>query len=591
MAFEFYVKNEQGYNLYASSSSIMHTAVSNSGTGTIKVYSDNSSSAKIRYLSTPIYGRRYPNSIAIEILWSNGARQEVILGVSGGLIREIKWTYGTTTLGTGAGYVSISNGGTVKVTTTIDGSATPSHGKISYLSLYGYYVSTKGYGYNGDGVSTTNSLVGSWDVPGKAYPRESDAGANPPFSNKPYKKDFAFNPPTQNPHYYIMIAYKGYMQGIGHIDIFEGDSTEFQDTSSYGSGASGSWSAWGRYLRYSFYAVYSDGVVPGIKEDAAKVSRMVDGSNHNVADYHAMWVKFDTPETLYDLSWIKWPASPVVYLKDGSDRELKLKSAKNVKVRVPAWQVNPANYNSDYEFKEWHKRVGSGSWTGGLTDADVNNTKVTDTLTFALEMKIKTYTIKYNDTATHQTTYPNVQTGVTVKIDPFGNLPSGQTASHKHPISGTVNNYTNNNGYSITVNQDFIIDNPTATGYTFTGWTLSNNVFKANWTPNTVTVIYKPGEGTGSNKTFTPPYGTRYVLLDYDDPQINFTPPTGKRFVGWLCTNNNKVYHTAFSANEMKTSETLTLVAKWGSYWRKVKTIWIYDGSVWKRYLPWVNTE
>lgn len=590
MAFQFYVKNTQGYNLYASSSSIMDTAVSDSGTGLIKVYSNNSTWAKIRYLTNPVTKRRFLNSIAIEILWSNGARQEVILGVSGGLIREIKWVYGTTTLGTGASYVNINNGGTVSVTASIDGNATPSHGKISYLSLYGYYVSKKGYGYNGDGVSDPNPQVGSWDKPGKAYPRESDAGANPPFSNKPYKKDFAFNPPTKNPNYYIMIAYKGYMQGIGHIDIFEGDSTEFQDTSSYGSGASGSWSAWGRYLRYSFYAVYDDGVVPGIKEDAAKVVRMVNNQLHSEADYNAMWVKFDTPETLYDLSWIKWPASPVVYLKDGSDRELKLKSAKNVKVRVPAWQVNPANYNSDYEFKEWHKKVGGNGWTGGLTDADVNNTKVTDTLTFALEMKIKTYTIKYNDTATHQTTYPNVQTGVTIRIDPFGNLPSGQTARHKNPITGTVGSYTNNNGYPIIVTQDFTIDNPTATGYTFTGWTLSNNLFKANWIPNTVTVVYKPGEGSGTQKTKEAEYNKQYTLLRYDSNEINFTPPAGKRFVGWT-GSNGKSYSDGvrIPASDMKSN--ITLTAKWGSYWRKVKTIWIYDGSVWKRYLPWVNTR
>ena len=108
-------------------------------------------------------------------------------------------------------------------------------------------------------------------------------------------------------------------------------------------------------------------------------------------------------------------------------------------------------------------------------------------------------------------------------------------------------------------------------------------------------MVYKSGEGTGGNKTFAAEYNKKYTILAYDNSQINFTPPANKPyFSGWLCENNNTVYQASIPASVMRTSNTITLVAQWGSPWKKVKAIWIYNLDTtpkWRQYKIWVNKK
>lgn len=82
--------------------------------------------------------------------------------------------------------------------------------------------------------------------------------------------------------------------------------------------------------------------------------------------------------------------------------------------------------------------------------------------------------------------------------------------------------------------------------------------------------------------------------IDYKDTTYaikssTFTPPAGKHFINWKDQDDriytpNKIYTSRYTKN-------LTLTAQWGSHWRKVKYVWIYNGQNWEKYKAWIQTK
>lgn len=597
-----YFKNNQGHKLYASASSLLNTEVSGNGTSTLTLTKSDASSAKIRYLTTYVTKKRFRNSIAVEINWvgtTTNARQEVILGVSNKRINSVEWKYGTTIIDeNNESGISVPNGGIVTVSVSL-GSDGVNHGNISYLSLYGYYVSKQGTVYLGNKqVQTPDSKVGSWNSPGKAYPREERPDTW--TGKKYYEKDFDFFPPTDPPNYYIMIAYKGWMAGIGHIDVLEGDNNNyFKDISQYGGYSSSSWNATDRLIRYTFYAVYSDAVIPSIPEDASKAEGIRTGANsRNVADAYAMWVKFTAPPDLYWVYWYKSDRN--TFLKDGANKDLKYKRANGTGIRTPDWTVNSFNWDkASQELDYWSKRIGSGSWTNNVGNS-VEGTKINgNSLSFALNLKTKKYTIEYTDSNTGATKeYPNIPHGTQITIKPQGNLP--QTVVKHIDPSRTL--HENVSSYPYNVTSSFILNSPTTTlDWTFVGWSRSGNTFTAVWRPNNINIIYNANNETSQQAFYSVAYGGSHT---WKTPSAcNFTPPIDKPIFLYWTTNRDGTGERYYPGNSKYIKNnigSLTVWGQWGSPWKKVEWIWVYepdkpdgtkDDHGWKRHKPWINTR
>lgn len=605
------------YKLCASASDVLGTHTNNSeGATSITISCDSTNTAYARYLASPQTNYQATNSIVLEILWgtpnSQKARQEVVIMVPSQKITSVKWKIGNTSLSKTTSWTSVGSSNiTVEVSISTDETST--HGTLSNLALYGYYVSTLGKGYLGGGqVSETNTKMGSWNSPGKA--RHRATSANGGWTNQYYAKDFSFTPPSDIPLYYIMIAYKGWKLGIGHIMILEGSANTLHCESSYWDGG------YNAYIRYSFYGVYEDGTSPSISADYAESERARNNNTsyqntvwRNKARKYAMWIQYNTPVALYDVTWYRWKGSASAtnsnyILRDSNNYPLQLKVANNVAMRVP--QVNYSQKNGDIVIFDatsekfsgkWYQKTGSGNWgTTQLTNAQVEAIKMNgSSLSFAAIIEPKTYTITYKDKDTKATKTFTVNHGTTLTINPYGNL-GGGTATHKYPHQS--GSYTGTGSYTVTVTKDLEIEDPTSSlGWRFIGWIRDGNTLTAYWEPNTVTITYISGEGTGSNKIKTADYNKKYNILTYDHQDIDFHPPASKPyFVNWKCSNG-KTYTNSIPAADMKTTS-LTLTAQWGSPWKKVIAIWIYSDTqiagrvgikqgngYWYPYKPWVH--
>lgn len=177
----------------------------------------------------------------------------------------------------------------------------------------------------------------------------------------------------------------------------------------------------------------------------------------------------------------------------------------------------PTPTKTGYEFNGWYKgstKVTNGTW---YTAEDV---------TLVAEWKIAAYSITYS-------------------------------------LGGGTNG---SNPSTYTINSSFTLNNPTKTGYTFTGWTYSdqstpvmnvtipqgttgNKTFTANWEANPYTVSFDANGGSVSINEKTIIYGSSYTLP---------TPTkTGYEFNGWY-NGNSKV-----SSSTWNIANNVTLVAEW----------------------------
>ena len=111
-----------------------------------------------------------------------------------------------------------------------------------------------------------------------------------------------------------------------------------------------------------------------------------------------------------------------------------------------------------------------------------------------------------------------------------------------NPNGGTWNNSTNKSTITQSYGSTYIIENPTKTGYTFTGWTLSGKgslngttytfgegaaTLTANYTANTYTVSYNSNGGFGTMTNDTATYDSNFIT------KKNTFTKTGYTFNGW----------------------------------------------------------
>lgn len=136
-----------------------------------------------------------------------------------------------------------------------------------------------------------------------------------------------------------------------------------------------------------------------------------------------------------------------------------------------------------------------------------------------------------------------------------------------NPSGGKYNNTTNATVHSVTTGNSVNITNPTRTGYTFKGWTISSNdatitditngknvkvlstdvTLTANWQQNNYTVTYHSNGGSTQNSTKTYHYG--------DAVDLNVAPQrAGYIFVGWATTSNATVPLTTLTMPDLATS-------------------------------------
>ena len=207
-----------------------------------------------------------------------------------------------------------------------------------------------------------------------------------------------------------------------------------------------------------------------------------------------------------------------------------------------------------YTFSNW-KNASGNTYSNGQS---VRNLATSGTVTLNAQWTLNTYTINYN-------------------------LNSGSYGTY-HPTSGT---------YDTAVR----ISNPTRTGYTFAGWTVtsglntstakygssSNNInnsltssstkvlneyFKnltitnngnvtltANWTANTYTINYNANGGSGSMSSTTCTYDSNCTLRSNSFTNGSYV------FNGWTYSGNT--YSNGQSVRNLATSGTITLYANW----------------------------
>ncbi|MBP6934083.1 MAG: InlB B-repeat-containing protein [Paludibacteraceae bacterium] len=203
----------------------------------------------------------------------------------------------------------------------------------------------------------------------------------------------------------------------------------------------------------------------------------------------------------------------------------------------------PTPTKTGYTFNGWYKE-------SGFTNQVTTSTTVASPANHTLYAKwtANTYTVTYDG---------NGATG-------------GNTANSSHTYD--VDKALTSNGF-------------TKTGYTFSGWATSTSgavvytdgqsvtnlaeengatvTLYAKWTANTYTVIYNANGGTGTMANSSHTYDVAKALT------ANAFAYGDYEFVGWSATANGEIEYTdGQSVNNLTTSGTITLYAKWATGYR-----------------------
>ena len=609
--------------LIYSTSDVMGTKGSglNFDSITVECSKDNAKKCTVSYLKEPGTNKKFANSLAIELKYkteggSQVAIQEILICAEAGKISSVIWKMNGTEFNKNSSDVEIT--GPITVDIIYENQSAGTHNMVSDLTLFGYYVSAKGYKTSA-GIEE-NTKLGSFNLPSKALHRQSSAywttsgdadldevtenwsqgGLGIQVPESVWPRAFTFIPPLKTngtidkPNYYIIVAYKSYKPEIGHIQILQGGANNFIDKNEY-------WDAGWRFggLRYTVYAVYGDGISPalgGRNGDYKKGNQGTNASYRNTAYSYAQYVSFDYPEPLISISWYNWNNGNPVLLKDGTGvQDLKYSIVKsntavsidipNVDSQIPAGQSTSGWYvgtqsNSSINWNSSSKK----------NENYFNSVIPNKNLFFAFVFSDNDYLIKYKSQTDPEATF-TLTYNKKLKINPVGNattLISGATVSHKNPKTNNIESAA----YTITpIEANYTIANPTTTAnLIFLGWTKSNpdsttTTLTAVWQINKITITYNKNGGTGSMASDE----INYKDTTYAIKSSAFTPPAGKHFINWKDQDDriytpNKIYTSRYTKN-------LTLTAQWGSHWRKVKYVWIYNGQNWEKYKAWIQTK
>ena len=217
----------------------------------------------------------------------------------------------------------------------------------------------------------------------------------------------------------------------------------------------------------------------------------------------------------------------------------------------------------------------------------LNLRSTSGTVTFTATWSANTYTIKFT----------NIVSGITVVKNSGSSSPSSSTVNNNGTI--TISYGAAGGTY------DTGIDNPTKTGYTFTGWSISNmstdcthywggsergkvdaagNVttdfgflnlrstsgtvtFNAHWTANTYSIKYALGGGVTVKDKEYPTSGTYDTQFKVDEPIR-----TGYTFTGWSLSNCGTAANHFYGSSSASTSFTgATLTNKKGPYFKNLR--------------------
>lgn len=488
-----------------------------------------------------------------------------------------------------------------------------------YNRIYQTVQLTGAAGSEFAGQTKSVDAHGDWDQRfGKARPRVYVGTWRPLHHHY-----LSFTKPIGNisPIYYVIIGWKGW-NGQGGYDspgvMYMSKGTTLIADARWIDGN------YGRRMRYSVHAIYGTGIAPSIGAQSGKTkserpTNTGGGGNTNTCEEYAAWLLWSNPGTLYYLSYYDYNNGNPTLLQDSSYNYLDkcviqgascalaeedaIRGSFNSTDNTPKY--HPINY---YYVEKWYKKKDNNTWdtsssytyttaqlaqakvgTGAigainLTNLDSYNGRG---LAFAAVIKKKNFEVRFKPygTSSSPVILP-AGTQITLRLN-GGDSYRGNTAQEQNYEVDTT---------------PYILDDPIRANWRFLGWEVSSDgkIYTAQWEPNDVTVIYKSGEGSGADKSFTAAYNTPYTVLNYNDSRINFTAPQGKYFIGWSC-NNGRTYNPGQSIPRtyMQVS-TRTLTAQWGSPWKKVKWIWVYepdrtdppdDGDHWYHYRVWVNIK
>jgi uncharacterized repeat protein (TIGR02543 family) len=140
-----------------------------------------------------------------------------------------------------------------------------------------------------------------------------------------------------------------------------------------------------------------------------------------------------------------------------------------------------------------------------------------------------------------------------------------------NPNNGTWNGSTSSKSFSQAPTSTRTIANPTRTGYTFNGWTLtgggsfrngtytygaSNGTLTAQWELNTYTISFDANGGEGAPEAVTKTHGVTLTLPD------TIPTRTGYSFLGWS-TDSAATTATYQAGGSFTTNAATTLYAVW----------------------------
>ena len=280
-----------------------------------------------------------------------------------------------------------------------------------------------------------------------------------------------------------------------------------------------------------------------------------------------------------------------------------------------------------YVFAGWKCDANGSTYNSG----DSLNWSFAKNIKFTAQWTPITYTVEYNSNGGRGTTASSTHTydvaknltacgftnGATVTYDFNGGTGNPNSATVSASFAGwaispdgepiysngqSVKNLTSENGGTVTLYAKWtdgkltLPDNPTRTGYTFSGWYTENDggdkvengkvissdiTLYAHWTPITYTVEYNPNGGNGSTASSTHTYDVAKNLTkngferkftvtfnyNYNDDVTTATTATATAaFNGWAKSASGAVEYADGASVINLTSEnggTVTLYAKW----------------------------
>lgn len=424
--------------LYAATSDVLETYCSGYNTNSITVSCGQTNTiTKIEFLPDP-YGSKFANSFAIQIVWSTGAKQEILFGCADPSVNGARWV--------------TSNGVTLSQTqdetntpTTITVSRVNTEGTkgsiVTRATINDYWVANYGLAPALLDPSQMDTTVGSYVNPAVWYWNRGNDGGK---SIEEISRNLSWTKPSTGvPIYYIIVLWKGYAlddvrqnNNIGTIMAASGRSISLVDQSTW-------WSAdtavSGKKMKYTIHAIYNGGPNPSFSTAYNSVlTSSSTGLGGSAIEDWAMWWEWNTPPTRYNIKFYEQNKSTP--LTDGYGTAYDYYAPRGANIAGPTdIKINGIDVSDNYILLGYYKKVGSGSWSSDAITTINNLGAVQDEdLSFAQKLGPNQFTIYWKN-------WDGSALNPSSTIVDYGVVPTFTGATPTRPNSG---------GYS----------------YTFSGW-------------------------------------------------------------------------------------------------------------------------